>query len=160
MEKSQFSTYLSKIGYILIEHANGRLIQLKILRGEPTSFGMPSSFSQMVFSQVEEYLHGKRRAFSIDVDLSGHTEFQRLVWRELQRVPYGQVCSYADIARAILHPRAARAVGAACNRNPIHIINPCHRVVGSHGELTGYAAGVNIKRELLELESMVSLHEP
>ncbi len=101
--------------------------------------------------QLEEYFAGARRRFDLPLAPQG-TAFQQSVWRALAEIPWGQWRSYADIARAISRPRAVRAVGAANGRNPLPIVVPCHRVVGSDGSLTGFAGGLEMKRYLLELE--------
>lgn len=100
--------------------------------------------------QIVEYLDGKRRRFELVLDLRG-TEFQRRVWDALLEIPYGQTCSYGDVARVIGQPAAVRAVGAANGANPIPIIVPCHRVVAAHG-IGGYSGGLSVKRRLLALE--------
>lgn len=105
--------------------------------------------------QLQEYFDGKRRDFTIPLDLRG-TIFQLKAWRELQAISYGQTISYADQARAVGDVNKARAVGIANGRNPVAIIVPCHRVIGSSGALTGYAGGLHIKSALLELEARVS----
>ncbi len=101
--------------------------------------------------ELGEYFSGKRRVFSVPLDLRG-TEFQLRCWHALLDIPYGETRTYADIAAAIGHPRAFRAVGMANNRNPIAIIVPCHRVIASDGTLCGYGGGLNLKRKLLDLE--------
>jgi len=103
--------------------------------------------------ELDEYFDGRRRSFDLPVDLSPIPAFQRLVLAELVRVPYGQVTTYGALAARIGKARAARAVGGALNRNPVAIVVPCHRVVGSSGSLVGYAGGLDRKRALLELES-------
>ena len=101
--------------------------------------------------ELHEYFSGKRRVFSIPLDLRG-TEFQLQCWRALLEIPYGETRTYADIAREIGHPHAFRAVGMANNRNPVAIIVPCHRVIASDGTLCGYGGGLDLKRKLLEME--------
>jgi O-6-methylguanine DNA methyltransferase len=103
--------------------------------------------------QLEEYLSGARKAFSVTLDLKG-TVFQRRVWHILMQIPYGSTASYKDVAVTAGSPAAVRAVGQANNRNPVPIIVPCHRVVGSDGKLVGYGGGLDIKRRLLELEGI------
>ncbi len=110
-------------------------------------------FSDTLFSQLLDYFTGERKAFDVAIDISHLTPFQQKILRALQAVPHGEVRTYKQIAEAIGNPKAARAVGNACNRNPIHLIIPCHRIIGSNGSLTGYAAGLEIKRQLLDLES-------
>lgn len=101
--------------------------------------------------QLEEYFAGTRTTFDLPLDPVG-TAFQRDVWRALLTIPYGETRSYADIARAIGRPSATRAVGAANGRNPIPIVTPCHRVIGSNGTLTGFGGGLPNKQLLLALE--------
>jgi methylated-DNA-[protein]-cysteine S-methyltransferase len=102
-------------------------------------------------AQLAEYFAGDRTIFDLPLDPVG-TDFQRAVWRQLSAIPFGETRSYADIARALGQPTATRAVGAANGRNPISIVVPCHRVVGSDGTLTGFAGGLEAKRTLLALE--------
>ncbi len=101
--------------------------------------------------QLEEYFAGQRKKFELPLAPEG-TEFQRDVWGALDRIPYGELRSYQDIAREIGRARAVRAVGAANGRNPLPIVVPCHRVVGSNGKLTGFAGGLKLKAQLLQLE--------
>ncbi|MCZ6617148.1 MAG: methylated-DNA--[protein]-cysteine S-methyltransferase [Gammaproteobacteria bacterium] len=101
--------------------------------------------------QLEEYFGGKRREFELDLAPAG-TPFQLSVLDELLKIPYGETCSYRDIAIAIGNPKAVRAVGGANGSNPIPIVIPCHRVVGSNGSLTGFGGGLPVKRFLLDLE--------
>ena len=101
--------------------------------------------------QLVEYFAGKRTAFTIDLDMTG-TQFQKKVWEALLTIPFGETRSYADIARQVGNPKAARAVGAANGRNPISIITPCHRAIASDGSLTGFAGGLDAKQYLLTLE--------
>ena len=107
-----------------------------------------------VAAQLAEYFRGERRSFDLPLSPRG-TEFQQEVWRALQRIPYGETRSYSDIAREIGRPAAVRAVGAANGANPIPVVIPCHRVVGSNGSLTGFGGGIDTKRWLLALESRV-----
>ena len=102
--------------------------------------------------QLDAYFRGERTAFDLELAPSG-TEFQRRVWRALREIPYGETISYAQLARRVGNPAAVRAVGAANGRNPISIVVPCHRVIGSDGSLTGFGGGLDRKRALLELES-------
>ncbi len=108
-------------------------------------------FLQTTQAELTEYFAGKRRDFSVPLDFLG-TEFQKKVWTALLTIPYGKTKSYAEIALQIGNPKAVRAVGAANGKNPISIIAPCHRVIGSSGALTGFAGGLTNKAFLLELE--------
>jgi methylated-DNA-[protein]-cysteine S-methyltransferase len=104
-----------------------------------------------VVKQLGEYFAGKRKKFSVKLDFRG-TEFQRKVWAALVAIPFGETRSYAQIAEQVGSPKAVRAVGAANGRNPISIIAPCHRVIGSNGKLTGFAGGLEVNAFLLGLE--------
>ena len=122
------------------------------------SLGLPRSLDDPVLRetarQLDEYFGGRRRDFDLPLDLRG-SRFQLLVWRALAHIPYGTTSTYGDQARRLGRPRAARAVGAANGSNPLPIVLPCHRVIGSNGALTGYGGGLAAKRWLLELESTV-----
>ncbi len=106
---------------------------------------------KLIYDQFNEYFTGKRKNFELPLVLEG-SNFQLKVWKELQRIPYGETRSYGDIAAAINNPRAARAVGNANNKNPLAIIIPCHRVIGADGKLIGYAGQLWRKKWLLEHE--------
>ncbi len=101
--------------------------------------------------QLRAYFRGELREFTLPLEMQG-TSFQKQVWRELLKIPYGETRSYADLATSIGVPKAVRAVGAANGANPIAIVIPCHRVIGSSGKLVGYGGGLELKRELLKLE--------
>ncbi len=105
-------------------------------------------------SQLQEYFAGTRHSFDLPL-APGGTQFQQSVWQQLTQIPHGQTCSYKDIATGIGKPKAVRAVGAANGRNPIPIVVPCHRVIGSDGSLTGFAGGIGMKKQLLELEGAI-----
>lgn len=105
--------------------------------------------------QLREYFAGQRRAFALTLDLAG-TDFQRAVWNALLTIPFGETRSYGQIARQIGSPDAVRAVGAANGRNPVSIVAPCHRVIGSTGKLTGFAGGLAAKARLLALEGVAA----
>jgi methylated-DNA-[protein]-cysteine S-methyltransferase len=101
--------------------------------------------------QLSEYFAGKRKSFSLDLDMRG-TSFQKNVWEALLAIPFGETRSYGQLAKQLGNPNATRAVGAANGRNPISIIVPCHRVIGSSGKLTGFVGGLEVKAHLLNLE--------
>jgi methylated-DNA-[protein]-cysteine S-methyltransferase len=132
---------------ILWERDRPRRVRLNIV-------GEDSSHPALVETehQLEEYFGGRRKQFELRLDPSG-TPFQRTVWRALTTIPFGETRSYAQIAKQIGHTGAARAVGAANARNPLSIVAPCHRVVGSTGALTGFAGGLDVKAHLLALEA-------
>lgn len=104
-------------------------------------------------SQVDDYFAGRRREFELELDMRG-TAFQRRVWDAVAAVPYGQTRSYRDVACAVGQPKAVRAVGAANGANPLPLVIPCHRIIGSQGGLHGYGGGLDVKAKLLELEGV------
>jgi methylated-DNA-[protein]-cysteine S-methyltransferase len=108
--------------------------------------------------QLREYFGGERTRFTLPLDVTG-TPFQRQVWEALRSIPYGETRSYAQIAEQIGSPRAVRAVGAANGRNPLSIVAPCHRVIGSGGHLTGFAGGLEVKARLLAFERAHHRHD-
>lgn len=109
----------------------------------------------LALAQLNEYFAAKRTAFSLPLSTRG-TAFEQRVWDELLRIPHGETRTYGEIARRVGNPKAARAVGLACGKNPIAIVVPCHRVIGAGGALTGYAGGLARKRILLRLEGAIS----
>lgn len=117
----------------------------------PKNFVHEDAAFAEVDAQLEDFLTGKRTDFDLPLLLLG-TDFQKKVWSELTRIPYGKTRSYKEIAERIGHPKAVRAVGNANNRNPLPLVFPCHRVIGTNGSLTGYGGGIELKRLLLDLE--------
>lgn len=113
-----------------------------------------SDLIKMAYIQLSEYIEGQRKQFDLPLDPKG-TEFQRKVWKELTKIPYGETRSYKEVAIAIGNEKASRAVGMANNKNPIPIVIPCHRVVGSNKKLVGYAGGLDLKEKLLSLEGIL-----
>lgn len=114
-----------------------------------------AQWATQVLSALETYFAGS--PLMVDVPLAEHgTDFQKKVWKVLREIPYGATRTYGEIAKQVGSPRAARAVGGACNANPLLIVTPCHRVVGQNGQLTGFAAGLDAKAHLLHVESACS----
>jgi methylated-DNA-[protein]-cysteine S-methyltransferase len=155
MEALQFRSMDSPVGQLTLAGKDGRLMHLRMVDQtyEPSHDGWEpddEAFPEAV-EQLEAYFAGGRTDFELELDLVG-TQFQRRVWAALQTIPYGETRSYGEIARQIGAPGAFRAVGLANGHNPIGIIVPCHRVIGSNGSLTGYGGGLDRKRALLELE--------
>jgi methylated-DNA-[protein]-cysteine S-methyltransferase len=109
-----------------------------------------------IFYQLEEYFNGDRKKFNVPLDIEG-TDFQKKVWGELIKIPYGKTATYKKIAEKLGKNKAFRAVGKVNSTNPLCIVIPCHRVIGSNGKLGGYSAGINIKEKLLELEGSLSM---
>lgn len=106
-------------------------------------------------NQIQEYLEGKRKKFTLKLDISG-TKFQESVWEQLKKIPYGQTTSYTEIAQAIGNPKAVRAVGSAVGKNPVLIVIPCHQVITKNQQLGNYRGGLAMKRELLTLEGAIN----
>jgi methylated-DNA-[protein]-cysteine S-methyltransferase len=155
METVQFRTIDSPVGLLTLAGKEGRLRHLRMVDQtyEPNHEGWvadESAFPDAV-EQLEAYFAGERTDFDLRLDLVG-TMFQRRVWEALLTIPYGETRSYGEIARQIGSPGAFRAVGLANGHNPIGIIVPCHRVIGSNGSLTGYGGGLGRKRALLDME--------
>lgn len=113
--------------------------------------GIADAHLRLCRDEISRYFTGELRAFSVPLALDG-TPFQHRVWDSVRRIPYGTTLSYSEVAALLGNPLAARAVGAANARNPVSVIIPCHRLIGRHGQLTGYAGGLERKRRLLELE--------
>lgn len=157
-EQTNWYTYFdSPVGTLLLESSAGSLTVLRF-ESEAGKAAQPTSGSQRsvapfdgVLNQLAAYFDGELRSFELPLAPRG-TPFQRQVWQELCRIPFGETVCYADIAQRIGRPRATRAVGAANGKNPIAIIIPCHRVIGKNGSLTGFGGGLATKRALLELE--------
>ena len=145
-----FAIYEFPFGFLKIEYDGDVLISLKKI-DEKSDYGKKTEFTDLVYKEVMEYLDGKRKTFDIKYEING-TEFQKKVWKELTKIPYGETRTYKEIAVAVGNPKASRAVGMANNKNPISIVVPCHRVIGSNGKLVGYAGGLDMKKALLDLE--------
>ena len=146
--------YAMPQGRMTIVDSGGAVVRIGfgVLDAEGSALS-PTALTNESATQLMEYFAGKRRTFSLPLAPKG-TPFQKEVWQALSSIPYGQTRSYADIAAQVGRPKAFRAVGMANNRNPIPIVIPCHRVVGSSGDMVGYAYGTKIKRYLLELEGI------
>ena len=145
-----FAVYNTKIGKLKIEYDSDAITGITSAKNEKEQ-GIRSELSDITALQLEEYFDGKRKEFDISIKLIG-TEFQKKVWNELLKIPYGETVSYKDIAINTGSPKACRAVGMANHNNPILIIVPCHRVINENKKLGGYALGLDLKRRLLELE--------
>jgi methylated-DNA-[protein]-cysteine S-methyltransferase len=117
----------------------------------------PNALTKLAAEQLAAYFDGTLTQFSLPISAIG-TTFQQNVWQALTQIPYGETCSYADIATRLQNPKAVRAVGAANGKNPISIVVPCHRVIGASGKLTGYAGGLHRKSWLLALEQRREKH--
>ena len=156
-------SFQSPIGFLTICEQDNQLTRLYLDnqdRGilQSRNFEYHSDFLHEVYHQLNEYFAGKRKIFDLPVDGKG-TAFQKAVWRELQKIPYGETRSYEDIAAAIGNKKAVRAIGQANGRNPIMIVVPCHRVIRKNGDISGFACGVEAKRYLLNLERENSINQ-
>jgi len=157
METLFFLRTPSPVGPLFLAASTKGLVRLEFgARAEklnPSTIQLHESKSALApyLRELDDYFAGERREFSFPLDLRG-TEFQLACWHALLEIPYGQTRSYREIAEAIGHPHAYRAVGMSNNRNPVAIVVPCHRVIASSGSLCGYGGGLEIKRKLLELE--------
>ena len=145
-----FAIYEFSFGLLKIGYKRDSLVFLKKI-DKTRDYGKKTEFTDLVYKEVMDYLSGKRIAFDFTFELDG-TDFQKKVWEELTNIPYGETRTYKEIAIAIGNPNASRVVGMANNKNPISIVVPCHRVVGSDGKLVGYAGGLDMKKALLDLE--------
>ncbi|WP_078409204.1 methylated-DNA--[protein]-cysteine S-methyltransferase [Priestia abyssalis] len=139
------------LSHILVSKSEFAQFQLRHYVQE----GDAESWAAKAEQELLDYFAGNRTNFEVPLDIMTGTPFQRQVWAVLSTIPYGEVWSYADVARAINNPKAVRAVGQANRANPIPVIVPCHRVIGKSGKLTGYAGKqIGLKEELLQLEGM------
>lgn len=142
----------SSIGGLRIHASAGLITAIDFGAREPRGVRQHDPLLDRAEAQLTEYFAGEREEFDLPLANDG-TEFQKKVWAELRRIPYGETASYGDIARRLgYEPGISRAVGAANGANPIPIVVPCHRVIGANGSLTGYAGGLDRKKTLLDLE--------
>lgn len=152
----------SGIGKIFIASTEKGVCRISLLNAEQFFQWLSKHFDNVkenesmnadAIIELNEYFKGELRAFSVKVDLKG-TEFQKRVWREVKKIPFGKTCSYKEIARRVGNVRVVRAVGSANKSNPIPIIIPCHRVIASNGELGGFTPDIELKKRLLRLEGI------
>lgn len=151
----QVKSYETKIGKVTIAEDDGYITNIyfekdklpKVVEEKETDL------IKETIKQINLYLDGKLEYITVPIKLEG-TEFQKLVWNELKKIPYGKTCTYKEIAKGIGNEKACRAVGNANNKNKIPIIVPCHRVIGTSGKLVGYAGGLDIKEKLLDIEKI------
>jgi len=147
-----YYSYETVFGEVIIESDGNSITGLKLSKHtEPTGKKSADRLTDMAAKQLDEYLAGNRTEFDVPLDPHG-TDFRRSVWQALCDIPYGQTRSYKQIAQSINNPNACRAVGLANNKNPIWIMIPCHRVIGTDGTLIGYGGGLAMKQKLLDFE--------
>lgn len=151
----QVTHFLSPIGVLEIAAANGSITRVTFMDDEPALSSSDPVLDECV-KQLDEYFNGTRKTFDLPLAPIG-TDFRKSVWSELQNIPWGHTISYMDLAKRLDDPKVIRAAGTANGKNPIAIIIPCHRVIGSDGSLTGYAGGLERKQWLLEHESSQGL---
>ncbi|MEZ8098937.1 methylated-DNA--[protein]-cysteine S-methyltransferase [Vibrio bivalvicida] len=152
----RYTTYTSPLGIMTLQADDDGLLGawFETQTTQPNNLGAYKENDPILtkaIKQLEEYFSGFRTEFELPISAKG-TVFQQKVWQVLTTIPFGETCSYQDLANAIGNPKAVRAVGLANGKNPVSVIVPCHRVIGKSGKLTGYAGGVEIKAKLLELE--------
>ncbi len=155
---THFAHLESPVGQLLLTATDDTLTGLYLPREERApdpAWQEGGRFLDEVQRQLRAYFAGQRQAFDMPLDPAG-TAWQRRVWAELARIPYGETISYGELARRAEHPSAIRAAGAANGRNPISIVIPCHRVIGADGRLTGYSGGLDAKRWLLTHEGIAA----
>ena len=153
-------TILTDIGPILLQADAGGLVGISLPKYFPratavTASRMPdNSVLKKTNRQIKEYLQGKRTAFDLPLHVCG-TDFQKKVWKIISEIPYGHTLSYGEIAGRLGNKGKARAVGGAAHANPLPLVIPCHRVIGTDGSLTGFGAGLELKNKLLQLEQRI-----
>ena len=148
--------YKSPFGVITIEEKDNAISRVYLPNAEPVGIQSPvSDLLTEAKTQFEEYFDKKRRVFDLPLVFDGCTDFMKSVYRELLKIPYGETASYKDIAIRAGCPKGYRAVGLANNKNPIPIIVPCHRVIGSDGKMVGFGGGIDLKIKLLDLEKNI-----
>ena len=146
--------FSSPIGVVRLTEADGFITRIELTDAADAVHTSPTPLLHGSAQQILAFLDGKCQQLDFPIRMVG-TPFQQRVWRALQQIPYGTTRTYGEIAAAIGNPRASRAVGMACNKNPLPFIVTCHRVVGANGKLTGFAYGTDAKQWLLELEKLI-----
>lgn len=150
----QIAHYTCTFGPLSIGHNGDNIVSVQLYASQTAAQGN-CALSDLAFAQLSEFFEAKRTAFDFPYVLDG-TAFQLQVWRALCEIPYAQTRSYKEIAQSLGNPRAARAVGMAAHRNPMLFVVPCHRLIGTNGALVGFAAGIQVKEALLQIESRQS----
>lgn len=151
--KTNKTTLKTPLGFLEISEENNCIISCRFATNSNLTY-IPEQETKILKEakkQIEEYFNKSRKTFNLPLKFNG-TDFQQSIWNELTKIPYGKTCTYKELAEKTNHPKAYRAVGMACHRNPICIIVPCHRIIGNNNKLTGYAGGIEKKEKLLKLE--------
>jgi len=153
----QIAYYNSPFGCFELQASPKGLTAVRRIADAPcTKKSEPSKLLQKAIRQLDAYFKGERQTFDLPIDWAEATDFNKAVWQELLHIPYGHTSTYSAIAEKLDNPKAVRAVGLANRNNPIAIIVPCHRVIAKNGDLQGYFYGLDMKRQLLELENPMS----
>lgn len=152
MNESAAGVYKTKIGQLLIGGTDHEITEIRLLQNGEKNILLPSKLTDFAYAQISEYLEGERRGFTFPVKLSG-TEFQLRVWKAIAEIAFGETVSYKKLAELAGSPNAVRAAASACGRNPVMIVVPCHRVVGTNN-IGGFAYGTALKRVLLNIEGV------
>ena len=150
----KYAYYEIRYGILQIGYDDDVLTNIKVVKKYDGN-NLRNELTDKTFNEINEYILGKRKSFDIPFKLNG-SEFQMKVWNQLLNIPYGEKTTYKEIAKSIGNEKAFRAVGMANNKNPLLIIVPCHRVIGSSGDLVGYAGGMEMKMDLLNIEKVNS----
>jgi methylated-DNA-[protein]-cysteine S-methyltransferase len=148
--------YKSPIGYLKISASEKGISEINFTKKKTNNKKPTSTILIQCLKELDEYFTGKKQQFTVSLDVSG-TVFQKKVWKQLEKIPYGKTLAYSDIAKRVKNPKACRAVGMANNKNKIAIIIPCHRVIGKAGNLVGYASGLKHKEWLLKHENTFTI---
>lgn len=151
LQTMQVTHISSPLGQIEIKELDNSIVEIRFTESKPVTKNSSPILDKCIH-QLMEYFNGTRTSFELPLQPMG-TEFQKKVWSELQNIPFGKTISYMDLAKRLGDPKVIRAAGTANGKNPIAIIIPCHRVIGTDGSLTGYAGGLERKQWLLEHES-------
>lgn len=149
----KYYIYNTEIGKIIITENDGNIINIssRIKECQKNALLEETKTIKLCFKQIDEYLKGKRKTFDLPFEITG-TNFQKKAWQELMNISYGETKTYKEIARNLGNEKLARAVGLANYKNPLFFLVPCHRVIGSKGNLVGYAMGIDAKKKLIEME--------
>ena len=156
LNKESLIAFKTPIGLVRVFESNGKVSAIDIAAQGSKVTASSSPVLNLAKAELEKYFDGELTRFTFPLDISGGTEFQQSVWKEIQKIKFGEVKTYRDIAEAIGKPLASRAVGGAVGSNPIPLVIGCHRVLGSSGKITGYSGGEGLptKRILLKLEGI------
>ena len=154
-----YAVQCTPIGGLGVTVADGAVVGVTFGATGEAKPGPPDPVLARALAELDEYFAGGRTEFSVPFRFSRGSSFERAVWERIAIIPYGQMVTYGEIARDVGEPGGAQAVGAACGRNPVPVIVPCHRVVGAGGTLVGFGGGLPRKRHLLQLEAKVAIEQ-